>query len=339
MSIRLTSAARGEGFMGCTAPGRLDAAHRLAAGLVEAHGRQMAASAASFFPDVSGYQGGLKIQPGTFAVLAKATEGSTFTDGWYSNFKVQAAQHGAVFGAYHFMWGSTQAEVKHVHSVVGSTPLMLDVENPSVPLSVGQVVALVRMYRALGGVCNLAYIPRWYWQGTMDSPSLVPLEQLDVHIVSSNYTAYSDNGPGWASYGGVAPVQWQYTDALPYDGMPVDFNAFKGTPDQYRALLTGTTPPAPTPTPTPAPSNLTEDREMVIVQVDRNTVPAGTPWPGWFLLTGAGKLIHIPPAQAKTNGDKSKTDNLDGLKQAGINEAGFITFEFYQQLTAPAAGS
>jgi hypothetical protein len=244
--------------MGCTAPGRLDAAHRLAAGLVEEHGQQMAASATSFFPDVSGYQGGLKIQPGTFAVLAKATEGSTFTDGWYSNFKVQAAQHGAVFGAYHFMWGSTTGEAKHVHNVVGSTPLMLDVENPSVPLSVGQVVALVRAYRALGGVCNLAYIPHWYWQGSMGAASLLPLQNIGVRIVSSNYTGYSDSGAGWAGYGGITPVQWQYTDALPYGGMSVDFNAYKGTQAQYRALLAGSTP-----TPTPTPNTVTPEDDMI----------------------------------------------------------------------------
>jgi hypothetical protein len=41
--------------------------------------------------------------------------------------------------------------------------------------------------------------------------------------VSSLYTTYSDNGPGWASYGGVAPVVWQYTDT------PLDTNAFKGS--------------------------------------------------------------------------------------------------------------
>jgi hypothetical protein len=278
-----------------------------------------------FFPDVSGFQDGLRIQPGTVALLAKATEGSTFTDGAYRDFRAQAARVGAVFGAYHFLWGGTAGEARHCFQVVGSTPLMMDIENTAVALTLDDVLSFVRNYRALGGVVHLAYLPHWYWEGTMGSPSLVPLARLGVSLVASNYTTYSDTGPGWAPYGGVAPVQWQYTDALPYGGMAVDFNAFRGGVADYRALLTGTKPDL-------TPRRATEDTDMVIVQVDRNTVPAGTPWPGWFLLTGNGELVHIPPAQTKTNGDNTKTDNLDGLRQAGINEAGFITFEFYQEL-------
>lgn len=342
MTMRLIAPERGEGFMGCSAPGRLGPRYRFVRYLADEHREQMAAAAGTiFFPDVSGYQGGLKVPAGTVALLAKATEGSSFVDSWYSNFKVQAASVGAVFGAYHFLWGGTVTEARHVYQVVGKTPLMMDVENTAQPLHLADVVAFVRNYRALGGVVHLAYLPHWYWQGTMGSPSLVPLAQLGVALVSSNYTAYSDAGPGWAAYGGVTPRQWQYTDALPYGPpgrqKPVDFNAFRGSAADYRALLTGTTP---APTPTPAPQTTTEAPEMVIVQVDRNTVPAGTPWPGWFLLTGSGELIHIPPAQAKTNGDTSKTDNLDGLRQAGVNEAGFITFEFYQELIGrtPAGG-
>jgi hypothetical protein len=331
MGIRLTSAHRGEGFLGCSATGRTGPDHRLA---VAGEHPFTAAAGTIFFPDVSGYQGGLRVPAGTAALLAKATEGQTFTDGSYAGFRAQAATVGAVFAAYHFVWGGSVAEAKHVYGVVGKTPLMLDVENTAVPLHIGDVTAFVKNYRALGGVVHLAYLPHWYWQGTMGSPSLLPLAQLGVHIVSSNYTAYSDNGPGWASYGGVAPAQWQYTDAYPYGGMPVDFNAFKGTAASYRALLTGVTP---TPAPTPTPQAATKETEMVIVQVDRNTVPKGGTWPGWFLLTSQGRLIHIPPAQAKTNGDKTQSDNLEGLKQAGISEGGYITYSFYQQLVDPAA--
>jgi hypothetical protein len=321
----------GRGFMGCSNPDRDAVDRRLAAPLTAERQAQLAAASPGtiFFPDVSNYQGGLAIAAGTAAVLAKATEADSYTDGWYANFKAQAAQRGAVFGAYHFQWSASSSEVHHVYNVVGRTPLMMDVENTSRALRLADVVNFVNGYRALGGIVHLAYIPQWYWSGTMGSPSLVPLQQLGVHVVSSNYTTYSDSGPGWNGYGGVRPVQWQYTDALRYGGMSVDFNAFKGTPGDYRTLLTGAAP-APTPTPTP---QIAKELDMVIVQVDRNTVPHGTPWPGWFLLTGNGELIHIPPAQAKTNGDTSKTDNLDGLRQAGINEAGFITFEFYQELT------
>lgn len=225
----------GQGFLGCSAPGR-------AAQPPPASGPTALPAAAGtiFFPDVSNYQAGLTIQPGTPALLAKATEGSTFTDGAYAGFQAQAARVGAVFCAYHFQWDGSAAEARHVHSVVGSTPLLLDVENTNVPVTLAAVISLVNGLRALGGVVHLAYVPQWYWSGTMGSPSLVPLQQLGVSLVSSYYTAYSDNGPGWTGYGGVLPVQWQFTDSYPYGGSSVDFNAYKGTATQYQALLTGT---------------------------------------------------------------------------------------------------
>jgi hypothetical protein len=226
----------GQGFLGCATPGRVPPP--------PPHGPTELPTVAGtiFFPDVSNYQAGLTIQSGTPALLAKATEGSTFTDGAYAGFRAQAGRVGAVFGAYHFQWDSGAAEAQHIHQVVGSTPLMLDVENPNVQVTLAGVIALVHNYRALGGVVQLAYIPHWYWEGTMGSPSLVPLQQLGVRIVSSYYGTYSDSGPGWAGYGGITPVQWQYTDSFSYGGMAVDYNAFKGTAAQYRALLlTGST--------------------------------------------------------------------------------------------------
>lgn len=40
------------------------------------------------------------------------------------------------------------------------------------------------------------------------------------------------------AYGGCAPVQWQYSDHLKYSTEYVDFNAFKGTPEQYKTSST-----------------------------------------------------------------------------------------------------
>jgi len=58
--------------------------------------------------------------------------------------------------------------------------------------------------------------------------------------VASNYTTYSDTGPGWAAYGGVSPIQWQFTDNL--NGTGADGNAYKGTADQWWAMMSGTVP-------------------------------------------------------------------------------------------------
>ncbi len=65
--------------------------------------------------------------------------------------------------------------------------------------------------------------------------------QAGVGLVSSNYTTYSDTGPGWTAYGGVTPIQWQFTNNL--NGSGADGNAYRGTADQWWAMMTGTAPP------------------------------------------------------------------------------------------------
>ena len=104
--------------------------------------------------------------------------------------------------------------------------------------SVADAAAFVSQYRALGGVINLLYLPRWYW-ASLGSPSLAPLIQLGMLLVSSNYTSYSDSGPGWNAYGGMVPVVWQYTDNATLNGVnPVDFNAYQGTLAQFQSQVT-----------------------------------------------------------------------------------------------------
>jgi hypothetical protein len=39
----------------------------------------------------------------------------------------------------------------------------------------------------------------------------------------------------------MAPVQWQYTDKAIFNGKSVDFNAYKGTVEDYRSLISGGT--------------------------------------------------------------------------------------------------
>jgi hypothetical protein len=191
------------------------------------------------FPDISSYEDGLTIQPGTVAVIAKATEGTYYRDANYAEFKAQAAHVGAIFSAYHFLKaGGGAAQAEYCHAMVGSTPVMLDVETEgSSKPTVADCAAFIARMKQLGGRVWGAYFPQWYWQQVGGD-----LASLGVAIVSSNYTTYSDSGPGWAPYGGVTPMVWQYTDALPYGGQRVDFNAFKGSVAQLAALINGTIP-------------------------------------------------------------------------------------------------
>jgi Glycosyl hydrolases family 25 len=190
-----------------------------------------------FYPDVSHYQAGLSLK-GAPAASAKATEGSTYRDPSYPNFRDQAAALGIPFVPYHYLRaGNGARQAEFCYSVAGRDgPLMLDVEANSG--GVADVLAFTTRYRQLGGTVRLVYLPHWYWQ-QIGSPDLRPLASAGLLLVSSNYRAYSDSGAGWAPYGGVTPTIWQYTDKQPFNGRSVDFNAFKGGIDEFRALVTG----------------------------------------------------------------------------------------------------
>jgi Glycosyl hydrolases family 25/Putative peptidoglycan binding domain len=195
-----------------------------------------------FFPDLSVYSKNYVVKAGTPVVMARATLSTSYTDPTYAGFEGQADHVGALFVAYHWMnHGNITGQVQHARSVVGDTPLMLDVEDLngntgySGVITVEDIQNFIAIYRVAGGKLPLVYLPHWYWQDHMGSPNLSWMTDMQVGLVSSNYpsSGYSDSGPGWAPYGGIAPVQWQYTAS------PVDMNAYKGDLASYTALVGG----------------------------------------------------------------------------------------------------
>ena len=200
-----------------------------------------------FYPDVSSYQAGISFA-GCVIVVAKATEGTGYTNPDYAPAKVRAAGAGAYFCAYHFLHaGNGSGQASYAHGVVGSdVPLMIDCEatyNSNGTLAsapqVSDIVDFINQYRALGGKTYLLYLPHWYWQGDMGQASLAPVIDLGMLLVSSDYTTYSDSGPGWAPYGGMTPAIWQYTSSATVNGVPnVDMNAYQGTLADFQAQVT-----------------------------------------------------------------------------------------------------
>lgn len=193
-----------------------------------------------FFPDISSYENGLVIQPGTVAVIAKATEGTYYRDANYEEFRAQASRVGAIFSAYHFLKaGGGAAQAEYCYAMAGATPVMLDVETEGASKpTVGDCLDFIVRMRTLGGRVWGAYFPRWYWEQVGGN-----LAALGVAVVASGYpdSGYSDADANWITYGGINPAIWQYTNAQPYGGQRVDFNAFRGTTAQLAALITGST--------------------------------------------------------------------------------------------------
>jgi hypothetical protein len=249
-----------------------------------------------FFPDVSNHNSGFDLSPYP-AAIAKATEGTTFTDSLYPGFKAQAAALGIPFAAYHWLHAfDVPAQARHAFAVVGpNVPLMIDDEDTRDGLDLNRTLAFVKAYRALGGTVTLEYLPRWFW-AAHGSPDLTPLAAAGVSLISSNYPSggYSEGGPGWSPYGGVTPAIWQYTST------PHDMNAFKGTADQLAAVFAGT------------PEDdmaLTNDEYNMI----RNT---------GFLVTGLVNMedpIVVPPNPASSYPGASLPNKLaQALKAAGV---------------------
>jgi GH25 family lysozyme M1 (1,4-beta-N-acetylmuramidase) len=184
-----------------------------------------------FYPDISSHQTGIDLK-GALAVSIKATEGAGYTNPDYARAKKNARDHGAFQFAYHFLIeGNAAAQARHCHSVVGDTPVMVDVEitGQSYP-TLRDTTTFIDAFRKLGGTIHLVYLPHWYWE-QRGSPSLKPLSNRNMRLVSSAYTRYSDesSGTGWVGYGGMTPTVWQYSDSVPFNGKRMDFNAYRGS--------------------------------------------------------------------------------------------------------------
>lgn len=195
------------------------------------------------YPDISGYDAGISLT-GMAAVVVKATEGTSYTNPDYARVASDATSRGLPWAAYHWIHHGTSASAQadHFHSVAGNAPCMLDVEKSGDFPNVQDCLDFSNRLNQLGGHVRLVYFPNWYWK-SIGSPDLTPLARAGMALVSSNYPSagYSDNGPGWAAYGGVAPDVWQYTDAHQLNGFTVDMNAYRGTAEEFRALLNGGT--------------------------------------------------------------------------------------------------
>jgi hypothetical protein len=277
-----------------------------------------------FFPDISSYEAGLTIQPGTVAVVAKATEGTYYRDAQYANFKAQAEHVGAIFSAYHFLKaGGGAAQADYCFAMVGSTPVMLDVETEgtSKPTEADCLAFINRMHE-LGGRVWGAYFPAWFWQQVGGS-----LASLGAAVVSSNYTAYSDTGPGWASYGGATPVIWQYTNAQPYGGQTMDFNAYKGTVAELAALINGTTTSAPsTGGPVPnIPASIAQNIPDVAAQFPPNGTFDTDTALIWADARAAAAMLYAKQARDEVAAVKAELDGVNGKLDQVLSKLGGLS--------------
>jgi GH25 family lysozyme M1 (1,4-beta-N-acetylmuramidase) len=209
-----------------------------------------------FYIDISSYQAGINLA-GWHAVCSKISQGTGYTNPYWTRFKGSAANVGAYFFGYHFLTaGNGAGQADYYWSRAGRLPAMIDFEPSNTRPGMGDAISFCDRLRARGGIVNMVYLPHWYWQ-QIGSPSLTPFINRHLHLVSSAYSAYSDGGGGWAPYGGMRPDVWQYTSTMRTGGFgQVDCNAYKGSFAQLAAMVGGQ-PAAPGPKPPhPAPAGM-----------------------------------------------------------------------------------
>lgn len=252
--------------------------------------------AVTHFRDVSNWDGDYHPTGPTFA---KATQGATFTDKRFSATRTRTLAGGWPFAGYHYLdaRSSTLAQARHALAVIGkSTAVMWDVEKGGGTFA--DLISTHDQFVAMGGHGRLVYLPHWYWQ-SIGSPDLRPLVARGLLLVSSNYPpgGYSDQGPGWAPYGGMTPMFWQYTSK------PGDSDAFRGTPDQMARLLeiraTGTPHDTPPPTPTvhvvktgDSMSSIADGWHVTLTALERANPRAGHPSGNFDLIYPGDRIMH-----------------------------------------------
>ncbi len=153
-----------------------------------------------FYPDISASQGAMDLS-GVDAVCIKRSEGTYYLNPEYAAQVAQAKAAGAFHFAYHFLTDEDpKAQAQFCYDNAGpDVGIMVDVETQNQTGSkptLTQNVEFVQDLRALGGTVHLNYLPRWYWDSVWGQPSLTPLKDLGLALVSSDYTSYG-SGAGW----------------------------------------------------------------------------------------------------------------------------------------------
>jgi hypothetical protein len=207
------------------------------------------------FHDISNHDGEYN---GTGPLFAKATEGVKFVDVQYARNRDRTVGRGDPFAAYHYLRpGLAADQAKHAFDVIGDRVCaMLDTERTiyGAP-SYRDAMTFTETYLGLGGFMRPLYLPRWYWSSAWKATSLKAFADLGLWLISSNYTTYTDSGPGWGPYGGMTPLVWQFR------GGPLDTDAFRGTKTALGKLLLPFHAPA---TPPPPSSHAPGSRLLVL---------------------------------------------------------------------------
>jgi hypothetical protein len=190
--------------------------------------------------------------------IHKASDGNRFyRDPYFGEAMRRARSAGMpVTGAYHVLWnGNVTGQVDwFIDTVLAAAPWaatepfewMWDCEpfgyNGGAPSTATINAACDRLMQRLPNHRPLAYCPRWAYGDLSGMRCPVVASSYGTNPAVGYRQAYPGDGSSrWGTYGGVdAPIVLQYGSTTTVGSQPtVDANAYRGTVDQFRALITG----------------------------------------------------------------------------------------------------
>jgi GH25 family lysozyme M1 (1,4-beta-N-acetylmuramidase) len=289
--------------------------------------------------DVSGYQGNVNwssvAAAGASFVYVKATESTTYTNGYFSQQYNGSASAGLIHGAYHFARpntssGSSQADYFVNHgggwSPDGKTlPGALDIEyQPSGDVCYGfsrtsmvnWIASFVTEYRSRTGRYPMIYSTTDWWS-----------------TCTGNYSGFAANSPLWiANYTGRAtplPAGWSsYTiwQNASSGTFPGDQDVFNGTLSDLRTFALGDyTPPPPPGGDWPIVRQGQSGRQVTTVQYLLNAHGSSLTVDGQFGAGTRGAVVSFQSSKALT---------ADGI--VGANTWQALVIAVQQGSTGPA---
>jgi len=248
-----------------------------------------------FGPDVSRYQGAVDHarvrREGHEFLIAKISQGSSLRDPQWPRNRDGARAAGLITLGYHYIdTTNADAQARNCAAHLGdkSVPVALDHERGGG--NIAQYRAVLDAFRRAGLRVVLSYIPPFYWR-EIGQPSLVGLPPL----WKARYPGGTAAGPStmyakvpghyWDAYGGQSPVLLQFTDQALVCGQKMDCNAFRGSREQFAALVGSSGGGQPTPlTPEGFLMSLSDAEQGEALAILRNL--------HFQLITGDGPKDH-----------------------------------------------
>lgn len=219
--------------------------------------------------------------------VSEATDGS-FMGAGSADFLRRGKAVGLLCLGYHYLRAGNedaQARLFAQQLRTAGVPGMLDAEDGAG--NINNIRLFIDRCRFHGAHVPLMYLPRWYWQriGSPDLRGLPPL--WASRYVSGDpgpaSTMYQRHNPaGWDPYGGLNVAILQFTSSARIAGRNIDANAFRGTREEFAALIGGSVPNVPT-VPTVPEDDMPDPSDLWNHLID-DPAQSGAPKPAGVML-------------------------------------------------------